>query len=107
MVTRTVLRLSVPRSAMRSLRLCATCPSLVRALPALAFAWGERRAGATGSARGEWSVVGEEHRREPCGELVLDVARQHAEEHVRADAVFEAVVDRTDLQRGFHLLSEA
>ena len=35
-------------------------------------------------------------------ELVGDVVGEHAEEHVRADAVFEVVVDRADLDRVLH-----
>ena len=47
---RIVLRERVPRSLSRSWRLWTRWPSAVRALPALAIAAGERRAGATGSA---------------------------------------------------------
>ena len=48
-----------------------------------------------------------EQRREPTGELELDVAGEHADEHVRADAVLEAVVHGADLKRGLHRLKRA
>ncbi len=51
----------------------------------------------------EGRVVVDQQRREPAGELVLDVAGERAEEHVRTDAVFEEVVDRADLQRSLDL----
>ena len=55
-----------------------------------------------GVGRCEWGVVGEQQWREALLEFEGDVVGEHAEEHVRADAVFEVVVDRADLDRVFH-----
>ena len=47
-----------------------------------------------------WGLVFEEHRRPGVAEMPGEVVGEHAEEHVRADAVVEAVMDRADLQLG-------
>ena len=63
---------------------------------------GERVAGVTGSAGGERRVVCEQQFGEARLELEGDVVGEHAEEHVRADAGLEVVVDRADLDRVLH-----
>ena len=74
----------------------------VRFLPALAWAEGEGRAGATGEDLAASAAAGssssKEQRRERAAHVPLDVVGEHAEEDVGPDPAFEAVVDRAHLE---------
>ncbi len=70
-------------------------PVLVRLLPALALAAGERRAGATGST-GVSGVVSKEQLGKPLLHLEAHGVGEHAEERVAADAGLEPMEDRTE-----------
>ena len=67
---------------------------------------GRGEAAPPGSARWEWRVVGEQHRRYPLGELELDVGGEHAWEHTRADGLL-CGGGWADLEWGPHLPASA
>ena len=97
-------RQMVARSRSRVAKLCTGWPSWVRLVAALASAFAERVAGATGlvpGGLGGWLVVvGEQHGRQAGLHVPGDVVGEHPQEHVRADPGLGAVPDGPDVQVG-------
>src|SRR5712691_11856632 len=54
--------------------------------------------GGDGVGGGGWVVVGEGQRRPGFAQVPGEVAGEHADQHVGADAVFQAVEDRAQVQ---------
>ena len=54
-----------------------------------------------GVAVGRWGLVGEEQFGPRVTEVPVEVVGERADEDVGADALFEAVADRSDLERAF------
>ena len=65
---------------------------------ALVSAAADRWAGATGLSRFGWVFVGEGQRGQRLTQVPGEVGGEHADQHVGADAVLEAVVDRAQVQ---------
>jgi len=95
-----VLRVSVASSASRLLKLWVCSPVVVRLLCALRFAAAERLALATGSAVAAGCSSLKSRGSPGFAQVPGQVVAEHAEKDVGSDALFEVMVDGTDLELG-------